>query len=173
VATVSDQSRARGRQPHRHAVHFSSATDEWSTPQTFFDALNAEFGFTLDVCATDTNAKCKRYFTRADDGLKQPWGSDRCWMNPPYGRQIGTWMAKAYAAAASGALVVCLVPARTDTGWWQDYAARADEIRFVRGRLRFGNARNAAPFPSAVVIFQAKQLMSSSSSRCCGILPNY
>ncbi len=145
------------RRSTQHRVYFSSASDEWSTPQTFFDVLNDEFGFTLDVCATETNAKCKRYFTREEDGLKQPWGSNRCWMNPPYGRQIGAWMAKADAEASTGALVVCLVPARTDTGWWHDYAAKADEIRFVRGRLRFGDATNAAPFPSAVVVFRGGQ----------------
>lgn len=138
----------------RLAVHFSSASDDWATPQDFFDALNEEFNFTLDVCASASNAKCSTYFTKTVDGLRQEWGRERCWMNPPYGREIKAWMKKASEASGRGALVVCLVPARTDTAWWHDYAARADEIRFVRGRLRFGSAKHAAPFPSAIVIFQ-------------------
>jgi site-specific DNA-methyltransferase (adenine-specific) len=140
----------------RIAVHFSSATDEWATPQAFFDELDAEFHFTLDVCATSENAKCPRYFTRSEDGLAQPWGQERCWMNPPYGRAIGAWMRKAYEASNLGALVVCLIPARTDTAWWHDYAAKAPERRFVRGRLRFGDANHSAPFPSVVVIFRPR-----------------
>lgn len=132
-------------------VHFSSETDLWYTPQDFYDALNAEFGFTLDVCATDENAKCERYFTEQTDGLSQEW-TGVCWMNPPYGRVIGNWMKKAYEASLQGATVVCLVPARTDTKWWHDYASRGS-IRFVKGRLKFGGQSNSAPFPSAVVIF--------------------
>ncbi len=138
----------------RLAVHFSSATDDWATPQEFFDELDAEFDFTLDVCASDSNAKCGLYFTRDDDGLSQTWDTHRCWMNPPYGREIKGWMRKAYGSSLEGALVVCLVPARTDTAWWHDYAAKATEIRFVRGRLRFGSAKHSAPFPSAVVVFR-------------------
>jgi phage N-6-adenine-methyltransferase len=133
-------------------VHFSSRTDLWATPQDFFDRLNVEFGFTLDVCATPENAKCTRYFTRTDDGLTQNW-TGVCWMNPPYGREISSWMRKAYTSAQEGATVVCLVPARTDTAWWHDYAAKADEVRFIRGRLKFGGSENSAPFPSAVIVF--------------------
>ena len=133
------------------AVHFSSATDLWATPQNFFDKLNDEFGFETDVCAVAENAKCKRFFTKEDDGLAQVW-TGVCWMNPPYGREIGHWMAKAWRSAQAGATVVCLVPARTDTAWWHDYAAKA-EVRFIRGRLKFGGHQNAAPFPSAIVIF--------------------
>lgn len=96
------------------SVHFSSATDLWATPQDFFDRLDARFGFEMDVCASPDNAKCARYFTKADDGLTQRW-SGICWMNPPYGRQIGHWMRKAYESSLAGATVVCLVPARTDT----------------------------------------------------------
>lgn len=134
------------------AVHFSSATDMWATPQDFFDALNAEFGFTLDVCATADNAKCARFYTQTDDGLSQPW-EGVCWMNPPYGRTIGRWMRKAYESSQQGATVVCLVPARTDTAWWHDYAVKG-EVRFIRGRLKFGGSKNSAPFPSAVVVFR-------------------
>jgi phage N-6-adenine-methyltransferase len=134
------------------AVHYSSATDLWATPQEFFDRLHAEFGFDLDVCATPENAKCDRYFTTETDGLAQDWAGT-CWMNPPYGRVISHWMRKAWESAQAGATVVCLVPSRTDTRWWHDYAMRG-EIRYVKGRLRFGGAVNPAPFPCAVVIFR-------------------
>lgn len=136
-----------------NSVHFSSATDLWATPQWFFDQLNHEFNFDLDVCANDENAKCARYFTIDDDGLSQDWNGS-CWMNPPYGREIGKWMRKAYESAQDGATVVCLVPARTDTKWWHDYAIKGD-VRFIRGRLKFGDSKNSAPFPSAVVIFKS------------------
>lgn len=133
-------------------IHFSSATDLHATPQDFFDKLNAEFGFEIDVCATPDNAKCARFFTKAENGLAQNWRGV-CWMNPPYGREIGAWMAKAHESARGGATVVCLVPARTDTRWWHEYAIK-HEIRFIRGRLKFGDAKNSAPFPSAVVVMK-------------------
>ena len=133
-------------------VHFSSQTNLWSTPQATFDKLNAEFGFTLDVCALPENAKCQRFFTPEQDGLAQVW-SGICWMNPPYGREIGRWIRKAYESAQIGATVVCLIPARTDTAWWHDYVVKG-EVRFIRGRLKFGVQKNSAPFPSAVVIFR-------------------
>lgn len=135
---------------------FSSKTDMWATPQDFFDKLNAEFHFDLDVCATPDNAKCAKYFTPEVDGLKQEWAG-RCWMNPPYGRKIGEWVKKAYQTAAGGGVVVCLLPARTDTAWWHDYVIKAREVRFIRGRLKFGGSRNSAPFPSAVVIFDGRE----------------
>lgn len=136
----------------------SSTTDEWATPQDFFDGLNQEFGFGLDVCATAENAKCDAYYTKKQNGLAQAWhkAAAVCWMNPPYGRQIGAWMKKAYEESQKGVTVVCLVPARTDTAWWHDYAMRGS-VRFVRGRLKFGGGKNSAPFPSAVVIFGGKQ----------------
>jgi phage N-6-adenine-methyltransferase len=134
------------------APHFSSATDQWATPRAFFEAWDAVYRFDLDVCADAENAKCRRYFSVHDDGLSQNWTPHRCWMNPPYGREIGKWMRKAYEESRKGALVVCLVPARTDTAWWHDYAAKG-AVTFVRGRLKFGNARSGAPFPSAVVVF--------------------
>jgi site-specific DNA-methyltransferase (adenine-specific) len=133
-------------------VHFSSATDEWETPQPLFKDVSRIFGgFTLDACATPANAKCARFFTRAQDGLAQRW-EGKVWVNPPYGRSIGLWVRKAYEESLKGALVVCLLPARTDTHWWQDYARRG-QVWFLRGRLKFGQARNSAPFPSAIVIF--------------------
>lgn len=132
-------------------VHYSSERDAWATPQDLFDELDAEFGFGLDVCASADNAKCPRYFTAEDDGLVQSW-QGTCWMNPPYGNVIESWVRKAYESAQDGATVVCLVPARVDTGWWWDYC-RYGEIRFLRGRLKFGDGENSAPFPSAVVVF--------------------
>ena len=131
-------------------VMFSSKTDMWSTPQDFFDILNAEFGFTCDVCATKENAKCEHYFTQEQDGLKQEW-TGVCWCNPPYGRLIGKWVQK---AAESKCTVVMLLPARTDTRWFHDWIYERAEVRFLRGRLKFGGCQNAAPFPSMVVIFR-------------------
>lgn len=133
------------------AVHYSSETDEWETPQDLFDELDREFGFGLDVCALPSSAKCKRYFTPEKDGLSQKW-SGVVWMNPPYGDVISQWVEKARQSADAGATVVCLVPARVDTHWWWDNC-RYGEIRFIRGRLKFGNSQSSAPFPSAVVIF--------------------
>lgn len=136
-------------------VHFSSKTDLWATPADFFNRYDAVYGFDLDVCATPENAKCVDYFTKEQDGLKQDW-SGTCWMNPPYGREIKQWMKKAYESSLKGATVVCLVPARTDTAWWHDYAMKGS-IEFIRGRLKFGNAVNSAPFPSAVVVFKGRE----------------
>jgi phage N-6-adenine-methyltransferase len=130
----------------------TSNTDLWATPQDFFDQQNALLGpFTLDVCADAGNAKCVTYFNKETDGLKQVW-TGKCWMNPPYGREIGKWMKKAYESAGCGTIVVCLVPARTDTKWWHDYAIKG-QITFIKGRLKFGGSKNSAPFPSAVVVF--------------------
>jgi phage N-6-adenine-methyltransferase len=132
--------------------HFSSGTDLWSTPQNFFDSLDVEFKFEIDVCASPDNAKCKRYFTEQDNGLLQRW-EGVIWMNPPYGRKIGDWIRKAYESAQEGATVVCLIPSRTDAGWWHDYCMKG-EIRFVRGRIKFSGSKWNAPFPSAVIIFK-------------------
>jgi len=136
-------------------VHFSSNTDLWATPIEFFNKYNEKFNFELDVCATHENAKCAKYFTIDDDGLSKDWPGI-CWMNPPYGREIIKWMEKAYKSSLNGATVVCLVPARTDTKWWHEYAIKGD-IEFIRGRLKFGGSKNSAPFPSAVVTFNGKQ----------------
>ncbi len=132
---------------------FSSKTCEWATPTDFFREWDAKYHFTLDVCATAQNAKCERFFTRDDDGLAQEWNGV-CWMNPPYGREIGKWVKKAFETALHGGTVVCLLPARTDTAWWHDYCMKG-EITFIRGRLKFGGCQNSAPFPSAVVVFKA------------------
>lgn len=131
-------------------VMFSSKTDMWETPAAFFRALDAEFHFTLDVCAVPENAKCRAFFTPEQDGLSQNWVG-RCWCNPPYGREIGKWVKKAAEAECT---VVMLLPARTDTAWFHDYVYGHAEIRFVRGRLKFGDRKNSAPFPSMVAIFR-------------------
>lgn len=134
------------------AVFYSSKTDMWATPQDFFDALDAEFHFTLDACAVKENAKCEAYYTPEQDGLDQPW-TGRVWCNPPYGRNVGQWVKKAHDTASGGGFVVVLLPARTDTRWFHDYIYGKTEVRFIKGRLKFGSCQNAAPFPSMVVIF--------------------
>jgi phage N-6-adenine-methyltransferase len=132
---------------------FSSATDKWETPQDFFDLLDNEYFFHTDVSASEDNAKCSHYFTEDQDGLKQEW-KGFCWMNPPYGRKIGEWIKKAHEETLKhSTVVVCLLPARTCTKWFHDYCAKYGEVFFVRGRLKFGGSKNAAPFPSMVVVF--------------------
>lgn len=133
---------------------FSSTSDLWSTPQDFFDKLNAEFHFELDACALPENAKCHRYFTPEVDGLSQSWDARSIWCNPPYGRDIGKWVAKAVIEAEGEKTVVMLLPARTDTKWFHEFIYHRAEIRFIPGRLKFGEAKNSAPFPSMVVIFR-------------------
>ena len=135
----------------------------WCTPQDFFDRLNAEFGFVLDPAATDKTAKCSLYYTPETDGLSQSWdrgGAVFC--NPPYGREIGKWVQKAFEEARGGYPIVLLIPARTDTAYFHDYIYGKAEIRFVRGRLRFtdddGNAADPAPFPSMVVIYNGERV---------------
>ena len=134
-------------------VHFSSKTDQWATPQDFFNGLNKLFRFTLDPCADKHSCKAKSFFTKEQDGLAQSWETEGAvFMNPPYGREIGAWVKKAYETSLNGTPVVCLLPARTDTRWWHDYCTKG-LIHYVKGRLKFGGSKNSAPFPSAVVIF--------------------
>jgi phage N-6-adenine-methyltransferase len=136
----------------------SSLREDWATPERLFRVLDAEFHFDLDVCADPTNAKCKAYITRDQDALSTAWGRLTCWMNPPYGRKIGDWIAKAYRASQSGSTVVCLIPARTDTSWWHEFCLKG-EIRFLRGRLTFDDAKQGrCPFPSAIVVFRPTTL---------------
>lgn len=155
---------------------FTSKRDDWETPQELFDKLDKEFHFQLDPCATDKTAKCKKYFTKADDGLSKDWFQFKSiFMNPPYGSEISRWLKKANDEAAKGAIVVCLVPSRTDTKWWWRYCQdnnlnqswrwfqdgyEADEnlmvkrtVRFIKGRLKF-SGKGSAPFPSAIVILE-------------------
>jgi len=145
---------AAWRKRRNLAINFSSGSCEWPTPACFFAEVSRRFGpFDLDPCATAENAKCPRYFTREDDGLAQVW-TGRVFMNPPYGKTIADWMRKAWEASQTTAeLVVCLVPANTDTAWWHDWAMRG-EYELIRGRLKFGAADNSAPFRSALVVFR-------------------
>ncbi|MFD3271489.1 DNA N-6-adenine-methyltransferase [Paenibacillus dendritiformis] len=161
-------------------VMFSHESIMWATPQDLFDKLNAAFSFETDVCAIKENAKCANYYTPEQNGLSQKW-KGVCWMNPPYGEPeypckhnckkkvcekrgyhiseyvpgIIDWVRKAYEESLNGATVVCLVPARTCTHWWHDYCMKG-EITFLRGRLKFGGAKHAAPFPSAIVVFRPR-----------------
>lgn len=132
---------------------FSSNTEMWATPQAFFDELDKEFHFDLDPCACPDNAKCAKFFTVEDDGLAQDWSGHTVFCNPPYGRKIGAWVKKCHDEAQKGTKVVMLIPARTDTSYFHDYIYHKAEIRFIRGRLKFGNAEQGAPFPSMVVIY--------------------
>ena len=131
-------------------LFFSSKSEEWATPQDFFEQIDKEFHFNLDVCATAENAKCDKYYTKEQDGLSQEWDGI-IWCNPPYGRSIGMWVKKAYESKAT---VVLLVPARTDTKWFHDYILGKAEVRFVKGRLKFGGCKNSAPFPSMLVVYR-------------------
>ena len=134
---------------------FSSATDMWATPQSFFDELNNEFHFTLDPCATKANAKCNKFYTIDEDGLQQDWKGEVVFCNPPYGKMISEWVRKcSQESKKPNTTVVALLPARTDTRYFHDYIyGKAKEIRFIKGRLKFGDSKNGAPFPSMVVIF--------------------
>jgi len=143
---------------------FTSDTAEWETPQDFFDELDQEFSFDFDPCATIENAKCAQFYTKENDGLSLPWYGT-VFMNPPYGREIGKWVARAADEGKKGATVVCLLPARTDTRWYHEHIWDAKnhrpregvQVRLIRGRLKFGGASNSAPFPSMVVIFGHKE----------------
>ena len=143
----------------------SSRTCEWSTPDGFYQDLNREFHFTLDPCSTHENAKCAYHFTKTDNGLHKNWGGQRVFCNPPYGRVIGDWVKKAYEEAQKPeTIVVMLIPARTDTRWFHEYIYGKAEVRFIRGRLRFGGSNQNAPFPSMVVIFRKEGEEQSKDS---------
>lgn len=127
-----------------------SQTSEWATPQLVFDDLNREFDFSVDVASTAENAKCEKFYTKSEDGLSQDWTGETVWCNPPYGREIGDWVKK---AATSKCNTVMLLPSRTDVRWFHKYVYGKAEIRFIKGRLKFGGAKDNAPFPSMIVIF--------------------
>jgi site-specific DNA-methyltransferase (adenine-specific) len=133
---------------------WSSNKMDWSTPQDFFDKLNEEFHFTLDPCADDLNHKCDKYYTEDQDGLEQDWAGEVVFCNPPYGREIAKWVKKCRWESQRGATVVMLIPARTDTQWFHDYIYKNAEVRFIKGRLKFGGQTENAPFPSMVVVFR-------------------
>lgn len=139
-------------------VMFSSKKSDWETPQDFFDKLNNEFHFMLDSCANSENAKCKKYFNIEQDGLIQDWNGETVFCNPPYGRKLKNWVQKSYDESLKpNTTVVMLIPARTDTSYFHDYILPYAEIRFIRGRLKFGDSQNAAPFPSMIVVFKGSK----------------
>lgn len=133
---------------------FSSKTDDWATPIDLFTTLDNEFHFTLDPCASAENHKCEKFFTKEQNGLAQDWSNDVVLCNPPYGRQIGKWVEKAYETSKLGGTVVMLIPARTDTKWFHEYILGKAQIMFVRGRIKFGNAKYNAPFPCMIVVYR-------------------
>jgi site-specific DNA-methyltransferase (adenine-specific) len=139
-------------------VMFSSKTGEWATPQDFFDKLNWRFGpFDLDPCATPFNTKCANFYTPTENGLEKSWQGHTVFVNPPYGRGIDAWIKKGYEEAQDmDTKVVMLIPARTDTKYWHDYVMKAEMVFFIKGRLKFGDSSNCAPFPSAVVVFSRR-----------------
>jgi len=136
-----------------HANASSNSTAEWATPTEFFRKLDRRYQFTLDPCAAADNAKCALYFTRETDGLRQDWGTHRVFCNPPYGREIGKWARKCFEASQRGALVVLLAPGRVDTRWFHNWVYGKAKITFVRGRLRFGDAKFGAPFASMTAVY--------------------
>lgn len=140
-------------------VMFSSQSGEWSTPQDFYDKLNEEFHFTLDPCADDSNHKCEKYYTKEQDGLSQDWSGESVFCNPPYGRDVAKWVRKCFYEVYFGRCrcAVMLLNARTDTKWFHQYVYNKSEVRFVRGRLRFGDQEQPAPFPSMVVVFRGTE----------------
>lgn len=139
-------------------VLFSSQKDNWSTPIDLFNELDQEFNFTLDPCADEFNHKCKKYFTLEDNGLLKDWSNDIVFCNPPYGRKIYDWVKKAYYESKKGALVVLLIPSRTDTKYFHEFLYNKSnvELRFLKGRLKFGESNNYAPFPSLIAILRVK-----------------
>lgn len=134
---------------------FSSKDETWTTPQDFFNELNSEFNFTLDPCCLPNTAKCKKYYTPKENGLIQDWSNESVFVNPPYGREIYDWVKKcSEESKKENTKVVMLIPARTDNKYFHDFIYhKAKEIRFIRGRLKFGDSKNSAPFPSMVVVF--------------------
>ena len=136
-------------------VLFSSKKEDWATPQDFFDKLNDEFNFTLDPCASKENHKCDKYFTIEQNGLLQDWSGESVFVNPPYCGKTGKWVEKAYnESKKNNTIVVMLLPCRPDVSWFHDFCLPYGEIRFIRGRLKFGGSKNSAPFPSMIVVFR-------------------
>ena len=133
----------------------SSVKMDYSTPKYFFYKLNQIFNFNYDLAADATNHKCMSYFNPKQDSLKQDWSKipGWCWLNPPYGKTIGDWVAKAMSSSIEGANIVMLIPARTDTTWQHNFVFKASCIIFIKGRLKFGDSKNSAPFPSQLAIF--------------------
>lgn len=138
---------------------FTSQKDDWETPKDFFEKLDKHFNFEWDLAASNNNSKCSKFFTKENSALKEDWGGLNGWLwcNPPYGKELRHWVKK---ASESRANVVMLIPARTDTSYWHDYIFDKAKVVFLRGRLKFevdGEPKDAAPFPSALVIFENEE----------------
>lgn len=139
-------------------IMFSSNKDLWSTPQDFYDSLDKKYNFTLDPCATAQNAKCSNFYTEQDDGLSKDWSGNTVFVNPPYSN-VKAWVNKALIESRKpNTTIVMLVAARTDTKFFHEYCTKANQILFVKGRLKFGGSKNSAPFPSMVVVFGGNTL---------------
>jgi site-specific DNA-methyltransferase (adenine-specific) len=143
---------------------FKAKSHEYETPDSIFVPLNREFRFTLDVAANNLNAKCESFYSKDDDGLSQDWGINVCWMNPPFGRVMKSWVKKAYESALNGATVVCLLPVRSNTVWWHEYCMRAAEIRLIRGEVKFKGHSNGLWLPLAIVVFHNKSFKPTIKS---------
>ncbi|HBC89561.1 MAG TPA: adenine methyltransferase [Lentisphaeria bacterium] len=148
------RSKSRTTRRDKFKACFSSRSNLWTTPPDLFKKLDAKYHFNLDPCCTHETALCKDHFTPAEDGLQQSWAFKCVFCNPPYSWEGGLWVAKAYfEAKENGALVICLLPVRTDTRWFHEFVLKAEETEFIKGRLKFGNSKNSAPFPSIIVRF--------------------
>lgn len=137
----------------------TSNKDDWGTPQYLYDNLNSEFHFTLDAAANEANAKCSRFYSLDNSAFDHDWSNEIVFLNPPYGRDMIKWISKAYREVQDHhAIVVLLVPSRTDTRWFHDYIYKQYEIRFIRGRLKYEIAHGvvgaSAPFPSMIVVMK-------------------
>lgn len=154
------------------SIMFSSAQDNWETPQHLFDELNEEFHFTLDACADESNHKCAKYYTKEQDGLAQDWGGQVVFCNPPYGRkETGIWTKKCYDEAQKpNTTVVLLIPARTDRASFHDYVLGKAELRFLKGRLKFGDGKSPAPFPSMICVFGGKSGIERLLTKIWGLI---
>lgn len=141
-------------------VMFSHKSDNWATPQWLFDKLNSRCNFTLDACASEDNAKCSKFYTENDDGLTKSFLNETVFINPPYSKTYD-WVKKAHTEAkTNGVTIVALLPARTDTKWFHEFCLDNDnvaELCFIKGRLKFGDQKNSAPFPSMIVVFRQQQ----------------
>jgi phage N-6-adenine-methyltransferase len=160
---MTKKKKPQSKKPSKLDVHFSSAKEDWTTPPVFFENVQKNLGvFDLDVAASFENAVCDRYVDKSRDALSMDWatlGAKNIWCNPPYGRDLYKWLQKGYEASLKGVQVTFLVPARTDTRWFHDYALPYGLLGWVRGRLKFGGSKNSAPFPSLLVTFRPQVLM--------------
>ena len=130
-------------------LFFSSQRLDWKTPKEVYQTLDAEFNFDFDPCPTNPKF----------DGLKVEWKKSN-FVNPPYGKELPKWIKKGYEQSRIGKTVVFLIPSRTDTRWWHEYCMKADEIRFIKGRLKFDGQKSSAPFPSAIIVFRKAEVAS-------------